>query len=415
MDKIIKQKNKIVKKMLLISIPIIIIIGLSFLNLTRKNQININRDSIIISKVEKGNFEDVVIFNSTVEPKISVLVNVLQGGAVAEIFLESGTEVTKGTPLLKVYNPNAELNYLTQETAIVEQINNLRNIRVSITNQQLSLDQQLVGIENDFRKAERQYKLDTNLYQKGVIARNEYEKSAQELNFQKNRSNVIKKNVKEEKTNRVSQLSRINTSLAQMQKSLKLLRKNKENFIVKAPANGFLSSFNPVLGKNYKQGESIGKIDVLDGYKLVAKIDEYYITKLKEGIEGVVVINNQKQNIRLHKIYSEVINGKFSLDLLFTNTTQINQIKRGMSLKSKVFLSSNNEAILLPKGKFFQETNGKWIFVLNSENKAVKKMITLGRENQFYYEIKSGLEEGDKVITSSYENFEKIEEINIQN
>ncbi|WP_440880981.1 efflux RND transporter periplasmic adaptor subunit [Tenacibaculum sp. C7A-26P2] len=415
MDKIIKQKNKKVKKMLLISIPVILIIGLSFLNLTRKNQINVNRNSIVISKVEKGDFEDVVIFNSIVEPKTSVLVNVLQGGAVADIFLESGKEVTEGTPLLKVYNPNAELNYLTQETAIVEQINNLRNIRVSITNQQLILDQQLVGIENDFRKAERQYKLDTNLYQKGVIARNEYEKSAQELNFQKKRSNVIKKSVKEEKTSRINQLSRINTSLAQMQKSLNLLRKNKENFIVKAPVNGFLSSFNPVLGKNYNQGESIGKIDVLDGYKLVAKIDEYYITKLKEGIEGVVVINNQKQNIRLYKVYSEVINGKFSVELLFTNTTKINHIKRGMSLKSKVFLSNNNEAILLPKGKFFQETNGKWVFVLNSENKAVKRVIALGRENQFYYEIKSGLKEGDKVITSSYENFEKIEEINIQN
>ncbi|WP_093668052.1 efflux RND transporter periplasmic adaptor subunit [Tenacibaculum sp. MAR_2009_124] len=414
MDKLIKPKNNKLKKMLLIGIPIILIVGLTLMNLTRKKQVKIDKDSLIINKVKKGEFEDVVLFNSTVEPKTSVLVNVIQGGSVSEIFVESGQQVKKGTPLLKVYNPNAELNYLTQETAIVEQINNLRNIRVSITNQQLNLDQQLISIENDYRNAKRQYTLDTTLYNKGVVAKNDFEKSAQEFTFQNKRSDVIKKSVTEEKRNRTTQLSRINTSIGNMQKSLDLLRKNKENFVVKAPVNGLLSSFNPVLGQNYNQGESVGKIDVLDGYKLVANVDEYYISKLQEDIKGTVMANGQSHNIELHKIYSEVVNGRFMIELLFQSDSLSTDIKRGMTLKSKVFLSNNSDAVLLPKGQFFHETNGQWIFVLNSDNTAVKRNIKLGRENPFYYEIISGLKEGDRVITSGYDDFKDVEEVNIK-
>ncbi len=415
MDKLIQPKNKKVKKMLLISIPVILIIGLTLMNLTRKKQVNIDRDSLIINEIKKGEFEDVILFNSTVEPKTSVLVNVIQGGSVSEVFVESGQQVKEGTPLLKVYNPNAELNYLTQETAIVEQINNLRNIRVSITNQQLNLDQQLISIDNDYRNAKRQYKLDTTLYKKGVVAKNDFDRSVQEFSFQKKRSDVIKKSVTEEKRNRNTQLSRINTSIANMQKSLDLLRKNKENFVVKAPVNGLLSSFNPVLGQNYNQGESVGKIDVLDGYKLVANVDEYYISKLQENIKGTVATNGGNYNITLHKIYPEVVNGRFMIDLLFESDSLSNDIKRGMTLKSKVFLSNNSSAILLPKGQFFHETNGQWVFVLNSEDRAVKRNIKLGRENPFYYEIINGLKEGDRVITSGYEDFKDVEEVNIKN
>ena len=154
MDKQIQTKNKSSKKMLLWSIPILILLAVILMNVTRKKQVNLKKDRLSIREVFKGDFEDVVLFNSTVEPKTSVLVNVIQGGSVSEIFVESGQIIKKGTPLLKVYNPNAELNYLTQETAMVEQINNLRNLRVNIKNQQLSLDQQLLSIDNDFRNAE---------------------------------------------------------------------------------------------------------------------------------------------------------------------------------------------------------------------------------------------------------------------
>lgn len=414
MDKKIQPKSKKTKKMLLWGIPIVALLALILMNVTRKKQVNLERNDLTIREVSRGDFEDVVLFNSVVEPKTSVFVNVIQGGSVAEVFVESGAMVKKGTPLLRVYNPNAELNYLTQETAIVEQINNLRNIRVNVKNQQLSLDQQLLAIDNDFKNAERQYNLDSKLYEKNVVAKNDYEKSAQTFNYQKERSNVIRKSVDEEKKSRAMQLRSINTSLSNMQKSLELLRKNKENFTVKAPVSGQLSSFNPILGESYNQGQSVGKINVLDGYKLVANVDEYYISKLREGINGRVAVNAKNYDISLHKIFPEVVNGQFRVELKFMADTIPSSIKRGMSLNTKVFLSGKSEALLLSKGLFYQSSNGKWVFVLNSDNKAVKRKVRIGRENPFYYEVLEGLEVGDKVITSSYDEFKDVEEINIQ-
>ncbi|WP_412985898.1 efflux RND transporter periplasmic adaptor subunit [Pontimicrobium sp. IMCC45349] len=392
---------------------IILLSGFILANATRKKQVNLNAKDLKISRVSLGEFEDVILFNSVVEPRTSVLVNVIQGGSVAEVFAESGQMITKGMPLLRVYNPNAELNYLTQETAMIEQINNLRNIRVSIKNQQLNLDQQLLSISNDFENANRQYKIDTTLYTKGIIARLDYEKTVQEYQFQKERNEVIKKKASEENTSRSIQLARVNESLKNMQKSLELLRKNKENFIVKAPVDGLLSSFNPVLGENYNQGQPIGKIDVLNGFKLVANVDEYYISKVDQGINGITNVDSETYSIEIKKIYPEVVQGKFKIEMQFNNDSILKNIKRGMSLNTKVFLSNNSKALLVDKGQFYNNTNGQWVFVLNNNNVAVKRSIKIGRENPYYYEVLEGLYEGDKIITSSYDDFEDVEEINI--
>jgi len=414
MDKHITPKNRKTKKMLLVGIPVVLLLAIMLMNLTRKKQVNLSKEDIVIKEVKQGDFEDILLFDSTVEPKTSVFVNVIQGGSISEIFAESGQMITKGTPLLRVYNPNAELNYLTQETAIIEQINNLRNLRVSIKNQQLTLDQQLLSINNDFKNAEREYKIGTKLYDKGVVAKNDYQKTSQEFTFQKERTTVIKKSVSDEKSSRKSQLATINTSINSMNKSLALLRKNKENFVVKAPVSGLLSSFNPILGENCEQGKSIGKMDVLDGYKLVAKVDEYYISKLEQGIKGTVRVSSENYKISLQKIHPEVVNGRFTVELLFNKDTLSKNVKRGMSLKSKLFLSNNSKALLLPKGQFYSSSGGNWVFVLNSENKAVKRNVQIGRENPFYYEVISGLKEGDKIITSNYDDFKEVEEVNIE-
>lgn len=414
MDKQLRPKNKKTKKIALWGLPIALLFGVIVLNLTRKKQVNLKKETLIVREVSSGVFEDVILFNSVVAPKTSVLVNVVQGGSVVEIFVESGQMVTKGTPLLKVENPNAALNYLTQETAIVEQINNLRNIRVNIKNQQLSLDQQLLSIQNDYRNAKRQYDIDAQMYKKEVIARLDFEKSKQEFDYQTKRNRVIKKSVAAEKQSRGVQLSRINVSIHNMQKSLELLRRNKENFVVKAPVDGLLSSFNPILGENYNQGQPIGKIDVLDGYKLKANVDEYYISKLQEGIKGSVSVLNNTYKIYISKIFTEVVNGQFKVELQFKNDSIVKNIKRGMSLKSKIFLSNNSKALLLTKGQFYQSSHGKWVFVLTDEGKAVKRMIKIGRENPFYYEVLEGLQKGDKVITSSYDDFLDVEELNLE-
>ena len=414
MDKAIQPKRKIInKKVIWIGVGVLLIALMGY-NMTRPVQANIKRSEIRIKTVKEGDFEDAILFNSTVEPKSSILVNIIEGGSVSEIYAENGQMVKEGTPLLHVYNPNATLNYMTQETAIIEQMNNLRNIKMSVKNQQLTLTEQQLGINNDFANAKRQYKVDSVLYAKQAISKFEFEKSIQEYKFQNQRFGVIKQSVTDEKKNRKEQLMTINQSIANMERSLELLRKNKENFIVKAPKTGLLSSFSPVLGQNYNQGQSIGKIDVLDGYKLLAKVDEYYISKLREGIKGVVSIEDKSFDIELTRINPEVVGGQFEVILNFKNETLPESVKRGMSLKSKLFLSGNSKALLLSKGSFYQETNGNWAYVLTADNIAEKRSIKIGRENPFYYEILEGLHVGDRVITSTYKDYENIEQLNLE-
>lgn len=414
MDKQIQSKNKITRKVMIYGLPALILVVILVTSLTHEKQVNLERSDILIKEVEIGEFEDIVLFNSTVEPKTSVLINVIQGGSVAEIFTENGEYLKKGDPLLKIYNPNAELNYLTQETAIVEQINNLRNIRVNIKNQQLNLNEQLLSIGNAFKNAKRQYLVDSTLYSKEVLARLNYEATEQEYKYQKERNLAIKKSVTQEKADREIQLSRINVSIKNMQGSLDLLKKNKENFIIKAPADGLLSSFNPILGENYNQGQTIGKINKMDGYKLVAKVDEFYSSKLLEDVKGSVTINSEKYDVTISKIHPEVVGGQFEVDLVFSKDTIPNTIKRGMTLKTKLYLSNSSKAMVVSKGLFYTSTNGKWVFVLDEENKAVRRAVSIGRENPYYYEILEGLKEGDKIITSSYDNFLDVVQVNIQ-
>lgn len=413
MDKQIQQKNKKLKRITLIMIPVLLVIGLVSLNLTHKKQVNLNREKLSIKTVVSGDFEDVVLLQSTIVPKTTVLVNVLQGGSVSEVFVESGQFVNKGDVLLRIFNPNAELNYLTQETAITEQINNLQNIRVNIKNQQLTLQEQFLSIENAFKKAHRQYITDTTLYREGVIAKNAYEASVQEFEYQSKRNVAIRKSITQEERDREIQMKRINQSINNMELSLKMLRDNKGNFLVKAPVSGLLSSFKPLLGENYPQGKNIAKIDVLDGFKLEARADEYYISKLYEGLEGMVTLNKVQYPVTLTKIHPEVVGGQFQMELSFAEDS-IPDAKRGMTLKTKVFLSGNSSAILLPKGMFYQSTYGNWVFVLNTEQQAVKRNIRIGRENPFYYEVLEGLKEGDQVITSDYKGFEDVAEIQIK-
>jgi HlyD family secretion protein len=255
--------------------------------------------------------------------------------------------------------------------------------------------------------------LDKKLYGKDILARNDYEKTEQEYKFQKERKDVIKTSTSNEKTERKVQLTRINSSLVNMRKSLELLRKNKENFIVKAPKDGQLSGFNPILGQSYNQGESVGKLAILDGYKLIANVDEYYNAKLKIGVKGIIHIDNKAYNIYISKIFQEIVNGQFKVALAFEKDSLPTSIKRGMSVRTKLFLSGNKKALLINKGMFYQSSNGKWVFVLNSANKAVKRNIKIGRENPFYYEILDGLQVGDKVITSNYDDFMDVEVVNL--
>ena len=405
MDRKIEHKKNPLKRILLYTLPAILLCLLLWSALAAGNKVTIDRDRVSIKTVEYDSFEDMALFNGKVQPLNTLQINTIESGTVKKIHGQNGALIKEGELLLELYNPNTELSYLTQETAIIEQINNLRNTRISIKNQQMTLDKDLIQMSYNFNNAERQYRMDTTLYRKGVISKNDYLKSKETFEFQGKQQENTKKYMQNEQKDRETQLRLINASIEKMEESLEQLRENKENFIVKAPATGLLSSFNPLLGKSYNKGELIGKLDMQDGYKLLVRADEYYYSQLKEGKMALLEFNDQQYQLKVEKVVAEVINGKFDIELVFEDKTP-ETIQQGMTLPIKIYLSNKKEkALLLPKGSFYQSSGGQYVFVLTDDNTAKKRKISIGKANANFYQVLEGLVEGDRVITSSYDDF----------
>lgn len=412
MDTIIARKNN-KKKYLIVALPFFLILSyFAITSLTKKRSLNVKKAKISIKTVEEGFFEGFLVFQAQVEPLNSMLVNIIEGGAVQEIYVENGDKVIQGQPLVRLYNPNTELNYMQQETAIIEQINNLNKAKLDLRNQELNLAKDLIAIEHDYLDAKNLYDLNKKLFVQEILAKNEWEKTEENYRFQKERMKIIKQSMTKEKQANQIQIGQLNQSISIMEKSLSILRNNKKNFLVTAPLSGRLSSFDPVLGKTYTQGISIGTIDVMKGYKLVAKVDEFYLDKIKTNQKGTVEFNGKELNVVVVKTIKEIKNGQFLVELNFEKAENID-LQQGLSFGVRLNLSEKTKTLLLSKGNFSQETSGKWIFVVQGD-KAERRNIKLGKENPLYYEVLDGMKVGEKVITSSYKDYIDVEVLNLE-
>ena len=409
--KIVKKKSKLKFVLIIIASAVVVsIFGWYFLN--QKKTYNVKSEDITIDEVTNGKFEDMLMVTAQTQSLNSSLVNVLEGGAVKEIFAEDGQMLTKGQPIARVYNPNTEFNYLNQETGIMQQISQMRSSLLELKNQEFNQDKELLQSQNDYNTALQTFNLQKRLYDAEIGKKTDYDIALQNLNYQKDRKQIVEKGASNEKLSRNSQFAAINNSINQMEKSLNILRSNKNNFLIMSPASGRLSSFNISLGQNLTTGESIGKIDLMGGYKLVAKVDEYYINKLTNGIKGTLDNNGKEYEVIITKILPEVKDGQFSVELNFIDA-KIENLKIGMTFGVKLKLSADTQSMMIPKGNFYKDTNGKWIFVVKN-NKAEKRNISLGRENPLYYEVTSGLKQGESVITSDYSELKKYEILDIR-
>ena len=409
--KIVKKKSKL--KLILIILASVLAVGIfGWYFLNQKKTYNVKAEDITIDEVTKGKFEDMLMVTAQTQSLNSSLVNVLEGGAVKEIFAEDGQMLEKGQPIARVYNPNTEFTYLNQETGIMQQISQMRSSLLELKNQEFSQDKELLQSQNDYNTALQSFNLQKRLYDAEIGKKTDYDIALQNLNYQKQRKQIVEKGASNEKVSRNSQFSAINNSINQMEKSLNILRSNKNNFLIMSPASGRLSSFNISLGQSLTSGQSIGKIDLMGGYKLVAKVDEYYINKLTNGIKGTLDNNGKEYEVIITKILPEVKDGQFSVELNFIDA-KIENLKIGMTFGVKLKLSADTQSMMIPKGNFYKDTNGKWIFVVRN-NKAEKRNISLGRENPLYYEVTSGLKQGETVITSDYSELKKYEILDIQ-
>ena len=412
MDRIVEKKRFNKKTIIIIvaALVFVTLVGYGY-NLSLNKVYKAEADKITINKVQYGVFEDVVLLNASVVPLTSVIVSSSEGGTVAQIFTENGASVVAGTPLLRIANPNALSSYTASETSITEQINQLRKLRLDLEQNQRIMSQDMMDVENSLRTSTRKYKIDSALYSKRVITQQEFATSSQDYEYFQGRKALLKQAVRQENQSRVMQLQQIEQSISRMNESLQTIRQNIENMTIKAPVSGRLSSYDPVIGKSYNANEMLGKIDVMQGYKLQAGVDEYYINRVKEGQTAQCEFNGKTYSLTVRKVIPEVTAGQFQVELVFESKSP-DELRRGLSMQVKLTLSDNSKSLLLPQGQFFQSTGGSWVFVV-ANGKATKRNVKIGRKNYLYYEILEGLQKDEEVITSSYDQFTQYDIIEI--
>ena len=413
MDRKIEKKTWTTKRILTIAgiAALILLIFASWYFTSGKSRLNVQSERITISEVKKSSFQVFIPVNGVVLPVTTIYLDAIEGGRVEEKFVEDGAFVKKGQPILRLSNTDLELSLANQETAVFEvltQMQNTINNAVQYTILQLN---QKAEVENALAEAERVYKLNKHLYEEKVIGGQEFKASENNYKFQQSRKKLNDQTLSQDEISNKQQIGQMASSYARMQNALSLMRRKVGDLIVRAPVDGQLTSLDAEIGQSKTKGERLGQIDVISGYKVRVDIDEHYISRIVVGQEGEASIAGKMYPLKINKVYTQVNNGRFQVDMNFTGEVP-EGIRRGQSLQIRIALSDETQALLINKGGFFQQTGGNWIFKLSEDgSKAYRVDLQLGRENPDYYEVLSGLKEGEKVITSSYENYGDMQEL----
>jgi HlyD family secretion protein len=416
MDRVIEKKKWPMKKILPIAggVALVGLIVASYLNTTGNSKLNVEADKIMVTEVTKGNFQEFIPINGVVMPIQTIYLDAIEGGRVEELFVEDGSMVTKGQPIMKLANSDLELSLANQETSVFQlqtQMQYTRNLAAQAT---IQYQNSQADIDNALAEAERVYKLNERLFREKVIAEQDYKSSVNTYNYQLRRRKLVSQTLRQDSVTSMQQVNQMKETITRNQATLALMRKKASDLVVKAPVAGQLTSRNAEVGELKSRGQRLGQIDVLSGFKVRADIDEHYISRVFIGLMGEFTIGDKTYKLKIKKVYSQVTNGRFQVDMEFVGEVP-NNIRRGQTLQIRLSLGDETQAVLLAKGGFYQQTGGNWIFKVGENGqKAYKVDIQLGRQNPEYYEVLSGLKPGDKVVTSSYENYGDMQELVIK-
>jgi HlyD family secretion protein len=414
MDRVIEKKKWTTRKIatiVTIAAFCLLIVYLLFIR-DSSSRLYVDRNQLTISVVKQDNFQEFIPIDGIVFPKTTFYIDAIQGGVVEAIFAEDGDKVTKGDTLLKLLNTAMELSYMEQETRMLAEMNNLQNTKLSLEQNKYIRQKEIVELQYRIDLSERDFKRKVSLHKDMVIADKEFEDAQREFKFTLKQLQISLELQKLDSMSREAQKRDIQTSLNRMQENMRLLRKNIENAYVKAPATGKLSSFNLEIGQTKSGGEHLGQIDLLDGFRLEARIDERYVSRVFTGQEAQFNYAGKTYDLYVDKIYTDVSNGSFKVDLFFNNDIEPKGIKRGQTVQVRLTFSGETDALIIKRGSFFQETGGGWIYVVDqSGDFAYKRTIRINRQNTNYYEITEGLQPGEKVVISSYNSFGNKEKL----
>ena len=368
------------------------------------------RDKLSIAPVTQGKFDDYITINGNVAPIATIYMDAYEGGRVQEKLIEEGAMVKKGDIILTLENSGLYEQILASESNLALKQNDLRSTKLSFDSRQVEGKKSLANSEYELKKLKRNYEQNEELYKDELISKEDYLISKESYELAQKQYDIVKIQTEQDDALRKTSLAGLDTDLDRMQKTLSMVYERLDHLNVRAPADGQLGFLDAEIGQSIAQGERIGQINVLTDYKIEATIDEHYIDRVKRDLTAVLERNGNAYALRLRKVYPEVRNGKFKVDLVFTDKRP-ETIRAGQSYNIKLQLGASSEALLIPKGSFFQSTGGQWIFVVNSDGEAIRRNIRIGKQNSRYYEVLEGVQEGEKVITSNYDSFGDAEKL----
>ncbi|MDR9456680.1 MAG: efflux RND transporter periplasmic adaptor subunit [Salegentibacter sp.] len=408
------EKRRFTPKKIGIIIAIILTLALLFfalLSSTGNATLNVDKERITISEVQIGNFQENIPVNGVVLPVKTIYLDAMEGGRVEEKFAEDGAMMKKGDPIIKLSNTDLELSLVNQETAVYNLLTQMQISQNAARQNTINKRNNLTDVENSLVEAQRKYELNKKLYEKGAVGKQDYLETENNYNYQKEKFQLAKEVLAQDSLSSQQESQQAKESYERTRKALELMRKKVGDLIVRAPIDGQLTALDVEIGQSKSKGERLGQIDVISGYKIRAEIDEHYISRIFNGQRGNFIFNGKDYELEIRKVYTQVSNGRFQVDMHFAEEVPEN-IRRGQSLQVKLSLSQEKEAVLISKGGFFQETGGNWIYKLSEDGETAYKIpIQLGSQNTRYYEVIEGLQPGDRVVTSSYSNFGDFEEL----
>ncbi len=393
---------------------ILVLLGYFILFADGASRLHVGAQHLTVSTVSRGTFQEFIPVTGSIQPRETFFLDAVGGGRVECKYVEAGAMVKQGDPILKLANANLQLDVMYREALSYEQINNARNTRIAIEQNSIALRGQMADVDYQLGRALRTYRRDSVLAAKGMVSDLEFRQSRDELTYWGRRRDIARESAEQDSLLRVQQLRQINASVQRLQANLDMIKQNIDALIVRAPISGQLSSLNVEIGQSANQGERLGQIDVLGIYKVRAGIDEYYLSRIKAGQTGEFQFSGYNCQVTINKIFPEVREGKFEVDMEFAGTPP-EGIRRGQSVQVRLALGDTAEAMLIPRGAFYQKTGGRWAYVLDkSGTVAVKRPITLGRQNPQMIEVLAGLEPGEQVVTSDYDTFGDVDKLVLQ-
>ncbi|MBO0342022.1 MAG: efflux RND transporter periplasmic adaptor subunit [Bacteroidota bacterium] len=390
---------------------LLLFVGYKLIFASSMSTFRTEKERLSISSVTDGKFDDYITINGNVAPIATIYMDAYEGGRVSEKLIEEGSMVKKGDIILKLENMALYEQILASESNLALKQNDLRSTKLTFDSRQVEGRKSLATAQYDVQRLKRAYEQNQELYEEELISKETFLKSKEDYELAQKQYEIVKLQTEQDDELRETSLKGLDTDLERMQKTLSMVYERLDHLNVRAPADGQLGFLDAEIGQNISQGQRIGQINVLTDFKIEADIDEHYIDRVKRELSATLERNGNEYKLRLRKVYPEVRNGRFRVDLVFVDEKP-ETIRAGQSYNIRLQLGESNDALLLPKGGFFQSTGGQWVFVVGPDgNEAIKRNVRLGKQNSRYYEVLEGLQPGEQVITSNYDSFGDAERI----